>query len=82
MAQINIAQLLKREMAKAPTLQHVSRGADVGYASVYRFYHEDADLRLHNVQRLVDYFGYRLVKQRAKRGRRKVSPFTDSVSAR
>ena len=66
---MTIAELLRREIAKADTLMEVSEGADVSYGNLYRFYYEETDIRLSNVQRLVDYFGFQLVKKRPKQRR-------------
>ncbi len=72
---MTIADVLKTEIAKAETLQEVAKGSGVPYGNLWHFVHSDTDMQLHNLQRLADYFGFRLVKQRGaakKKTRRKV----------
>jgi DNA-binding phage protein len=61
---MGIAETLKAEIARAPSLAHVSRGAGVTYGNLYRFYHHGAEMQLANLERLAEYFGLRLVKSR------------------
>ena len=62
---MNISDTLRQEIGRAETLKEVSVEAGVPYACVYNFYHEGADIQLNNVQKLADYFGYRLTKSTA-----------------
>ena len=68
---MDIADTLRREIGRADTLKEVSVEAGLPYSSVYNFYHEDADIQLTNVQKLADYFGYRLTKSRPRRPKKR-----------
>ena len=68
---MNIADILRREIGQIDTLKKVSVEARLPYSCVYNFFHEGADIQLSNVQKLADYFGYRLVKARPRRPKKR-----------
>ena len=68
---MDIADTLRREIGRADTLKEVSVEAGLPYACVYNFFHEGADIQLSNVQKLADYFGYRLAKAGPKRTKKR-----------
>ena len=68
---MDIADTLRREIGRADTLKVVSVEAGLPYACVYNFFHEGADIQLSNVQKLADYFGYRLSKARPRRPKKR-----------
>ena len=68
---MDIADTLRHEIGRADTLKEVAVEAGLPYACVYNFFHEDADIQLNNVQKLADYFGYRLTKTRPRQSRKR-----------
>ena len=68
---MNIADTLRQEIGRSDTLKQVADGAKIPYACVHGFVNGDADIQLSNVQKLADYFGYRLVKARPRRPKKR-----------
>ncbi len=68
---MNIADTLRQEIGRADTLKAVSVEAGLPYSCVHGFVHGDADIQLSNVQKLADHFGYRLIKARPRRSKKR-----------
>jgi hypothetical protein len=68
---MTIADQLVREIEKAESLKQVSDGSGVPYSRLHGFYNDNVDLRLSNVQALVDYFGFKLVNKRSHTKKRR-----------
>ncbi len=68
---MDIANTLRQEIGRVDTLKEVSVEAGLPYSCVYNFFHEGADIQLSNVQKLADYFGFRLTKARPRRPKKR-----------
>ena len=68
----SIADLLRREIKQSgETLSAIARATGVLQPPLWRFVNEGSDLVLGSVEKLLDHFGYEVVK---KRGRRPAAP--------
>jgi predicted transcriptional regulator len=62
----SIADLIRREIARSPdSLNALAQTVGILQPSLWRFVHEKVDPKLEAAEKLLDYFGYAVVKKRA-----------------
>jgi hypothetical protein len=67
----SIADLLRREIKRSgETLSAIARDAGVLQPRLWRFVNEGSDLMLDSIEKLLDYFGYVVVKKGSTATRR------------
>jgi hypothetical protein len=64
----SIADLLRREIKQSgETLSAIARATGVLQPPLWRFANEESDLMLDSIEKLLDYFGYEVVKKGSRR---------------
>jgi hypothetical protein len=64
----SIADLLRREIQRSgETISAIARATGILQPPLWRFVNEKSDLMLGSIEKLLDYFGYEVVKKASRR---------------